>query len=277
MVKQSDIGTNANIRSHMPLRESLSAIFWTAFFVYASIFPAKAASTRHASLTGTVYCGSTSIPARFATIDALSVNGPEVRVTPARTGADGKFSIHSLAPGTYFISVSYPGYVDALHSMPQRVLIHILRSGSIPPSLHRIVVTPHSAQDVTIAAVKGAVLSGNLSFSDEAPAVGLPLEAIKTDPLDCATEGCLETATHPFVAERTTSNDKGNFRLPGLAPGTYLIKTIIPLKKAVTWYFGDARTPDRATEIQLTAGEDYSGIAFALPSHLGPRPSNFSP
>ncbi|HKR60943.1 MAG TPA: carboxypeptidase-like regulatory domain-containing protein [Pyrinomonadaceae bacterium] len=72
------------------------------------------------------------------------------------------------------------------------------------------------------------------------------------------------TNSSPFstaTAARTTTDDDGNYRLIGLAPGRF---TIIPIAKAYAISFTDAARGQPGRSINVSAGEEITKIDFTL-------------
>ena len=177
-----------------------------------------------------------------------------------RTGRDGRFSIDNVGPGEHRMVTSKPGYVVD----------------------ERTVVTDgvNDMMDVTLRMTAAGVIAGRIVDDEGRPVRGAPVEALAYGYADGRRQ--LLPQGNP-----ATTNDRGEFRLFWLDPGTYYIVADLPPRPqipaldplgyfprnpsegfATTYYPGTADI-DRAETVQVVSGEiDVHAISLAtLPSH----------
>ncbi|HXP11745.1 MAG TPA: carboxypeptidase-like regulatory domain-containing protein, partial [Acidobacteriaceae bacterium] len=211
----------------------------------------SASTTVGGTVTGHVICGDTQRPARFATVILFGV--PEQVTPPPKPGAkstavadykkamdslnmvetqtdlEGAFSVRGVLPGDYYVFSSMPGYI-----LPNFAVEQAYGGGSdlhypIPgiPTVH--VVSERSAQ-IDLTAERGAVIAGRVVWDDGSPAGRMMLTAVKAKgkkelPLEFAM-----LSITGGVEQIAFSDDRGHFRIVGLAPGDYLVKANVSTK-----------------------------------------------
>jgi hypothetical protein len=183
------------------------------------------------------------------------------RVPRATTGADGKFVIQ-VAPGTLRLTARAAGYVTqsgtAVRLNPQETL-----------------------KDVTIALTAEGILSGRVATTDGQPLVRIRVEASKKK----------FTATGPSLEARgvAETNDRGEYRIAGLAAGAYIISasgmnplmiayeafaasrnnTAAPLAPSPgaygPVYYPSADQSSRASTVEIQPGIEARNVDFVLP------------
>lgn len=197
------------------------------------------------TVTGHVICGDTQRPARFASVILFGV--PE-QVTPppkpggkstavadykkamdslnmveTQTDLEGAFSVRDVLPGDYYVFSSVPGYV-----LPDFAVRRAYEGGSdlrypIPgvPAVH--VVSERSSQ-VNLIAERGAAISGRVVWDDGSPAGRVMLTA---DNVKGKKELPVEFNLLSITGggeQVAFSDDRGHYRIVGLAPGDYFVK-----------------------------------------------------
>jgi len=194
------------------------------------------APTSSASVTGMVVFGDTQRPARFVQVDLQAIPSASASNNDrggrgfggfgggggfARTGLDGTFTISNVAPGDYWVLATAPGYVS------ERTLLQAgANAGATAADLMTQMPTVHvsasGSGSVTLTLVRGAALSGKLQWEDGSPATGVDVVA---DP--AVTAVALPSplnALRAYSTTRATTDDRGAFRLLGLASGDYVLE-----------------------------------------------------
>lgn len=172
--------------------------------------PAAATSGGSGILLGIVVTDAADPqPVRRATVH-LSGTG----TIPRLVGTDdlGRFMFDALPAGRYTIAVSKPGFVPAFH-------------GSTRPGVGPgvpVAVTPNDAVDVSIRLLPGSVITGSVTDVRGLAATGVTVAAIDTRPV---------AGTTP-VPVRAVTDDRGIYRIFGLAPGDYLVSALPQLTPA---------------------------------------------
>jgi hypothetical protein len=173
---------------------------------------------------------------------------------PLKTDSDGRFEATGVAPGSYFVDASAPGFVPA-------------ETGST--TLYR------PGDDIRIALVKGGVITGRVTDSIGNPVVGARVRAIGVREAENQSGAATATITHRFnrmkflpVRSDWRTDDRGIYRIYGLTAGTYQIAVGGPSlspemegsyeSDAATYH--PSSTADTATDVAVRPGDEITGI-----------------
>ncbi len=194
---------------------------------------------------------------------AIGAEREDAETYGAMTRPDGRFSIADLKPGIYVLIAQHNGYVQLPGKEPGGRTI-TLKPGEVVP-------------DVTVELTQHAVIIGHVldEFGDPVQYVQVSVES----------GGNSWRKSRPEVAR---TDDRGQFRIP-LPPGKYYVQALadplrhpammggvpeirtdgaVPPVYGATFY-PSAATSDKATPIELVAGQTVSGIDI----HLAPKRS----
>jgi len=193
-------------------------------------------------------------------IDAVTrapVAGATVKIgdSSVRTGRDGRFSLDKVASGEHRIVTSKPGYVTDEQTV--------------------VADEKNSVPDVTVRMTAAGVISGRIVDDEGRPVRGAPVEALAYG----YTNGHRQLVTRGNSA---TTNDRGEFRLFWLNPGTYYIVANVPTVAPVpagsplgyfprnptdafaTTYYPGTADIDLAEKVEVVSGEiDVHAIPLA--------------
>ena len=216
---------------------------------------ASRASQRSRTITGRVLDeGNQPIEdASIVTFPAGLVNSPQsattaAKIRPASTDEQGKFALENVAPGAYMIVADVPGYVLAPDINEDKPEQKYYRPGDT----------------VTLRMIKGGVITGTVTSSTGEPVIGVRVNPIRLR--DLKNRPAHQTAFD--IQREWKTDDRGVYRIYGLAPGAYIIATggrgIIPLLTSAydidaPTYFPSA-TRDTAAEVIVHSGEELTGI-----------------
>jgi protocatechuate 3,4-dioxygenase beta subunit len=125
--------------------------------------------------------------------------------TSRLTGTDdeGRFVFDRLPPGRFTLSASKAGFVETFHGST--------RPGRGPGS--PVAVADGASVDVVIRLARGAVITGRIADERGNPVPGIGVAAVDAR----------MSAGAPRAPARTITDDRGIYRLFGLAPGEYLV------------------------------------------------------
>jgi Carboxypeptidase regulatory-like domain len=253
------------MRSHRPA----ASLLWAMVAILAA-FSARAQDADTGSVAGHVYCADTQKPARFANVRLQPLDSQESRFGGrggggvATTGSDGSFRITGVSPGDYYVDVMMPGYIQPLRG-------RVLNQESLAPAerdritaqLTRVGVAANQSASVQVMIFRGATISGTVSFDDGAPASGVSMQALVLPSNATGTQTASSTQPPSFAGFAQT-DDRGQFRLTGLADGTYIVfaspRSIFPI------YYGNTIERSSAKKLDVHAGDEVSGTDIQIPA-----------
>jgi hypothetical protein len=159
------------------------------------------------------------------------------------TDQGGRYSFEELEPGPYRLTVQKTGYIP-------------LDPATVPTYW---VVAGQSLDVATVSLQKGGVVAGRILDSLGEPMIDINVRAVKPG------------AAIDLMGEASRTNDLGEFRVFGLAPGEYLvvasprpfgIDTLSRTMVSSTFYPGTS-DPSAAQVVTVNAGQTVAGIEFA--------------
>jgi Carboxypeptidase regulatory-like domain len=185
-----------------------------------------------ARISGIVKSAADDAPLARARVMATSPALPEPRV--AITGADGKYAITDLPAGTYTLTATRTGFVSSRYGQ-----------GRAMTGTPVAVTNGQQLAGIDLALVAGGVIAGRILDEDGAPFAGATVEALVR-----RAQGSTDTL---FSVATAHTDDRGEFRLYGLAPGAYYVSAADPA-------FTSVSTP---TGVQHYSATYYPGTTLA--------------
>lgn len=212
----------------------------------------------------------------------------------AITALDGSFRVPHMPPGDYFILVFASGYLSPLDgvmvsntkdSAQQRSVGALLQEKAPKVSIHA-----QETARVDVELQRGAIVTGRVVYSDGSPAVQLPVQLQKPEPVK--SEGKQEDLIDAgamlgemLLRPSPITDDQGYFRISGIPGGRYrlavtqkfeqsanfaedLIVQFNPGIKAndrLTIYSGNTLHQKDAKIYDLRPGETLDGVEIILP------------
>jgi protocatechuate 3,4-dioxygenase beta subunit len=212
----------------------------------------QAPSVATARISGAVKNAGDDAPLARARVMAVSPGLSEPRVT--LTGADGKYTIPDLPAGAYTITATRTGFAPYSYGQGRTVT-------GTPVS----VTGGQQLTGIDLPLVAGGVIAGRILDEDGAPFAGATVDALVN-----RTQGGNEAL---FSIATVQTDDRGEFRLFGLAPGAYYVSAADPAFASVstpkgvqhyspTYYPGTAQA-DQARPVTVGAGEPHR-VEFRL-------------
>jgi hypothetical protein len=186
--------------------------------------------------------------------------------TVAETDDVGRFSLPSIEPGTYTIEARRDGYIPAQWGR---------RGGIRMPRMFPL-LAGQEIKDLTFRLQPWGVIDGRVKFEDAEAAMGVPVQAYRKT----YSRGRL---TYLMTGAART-NDRGEYRIPGLAPGAYVVVAIYnrPLRPKredddpmsapdsemsyASTFFSSGHELTDAVPLTLRAGDEMRGIDIFLGS-----------
>jgi len=161
---------------------------------------------------------------------------------PATTDQDGRYSFEDLEPGPYRLTVVKAGYVP-------------LDPASVPTFW---VVAGQSLDMAPVSLRKGGVVAGRILDSFGVPMVDVNVRAVKPG------------AAIDLMGEASRTNDLGEFRVFGLAPGQYIVvasprpfgSDALSRTMVSSTFYPGTPDPSAAQTLTVNAGETVGGIEF---------------
>jgi len=167
---------------------------------------AQAQAPATALIMGTVVTGSGGQPADGV---RLTLSGAELRGTRSALSDDnGKFAFLALPPGTYTLRAAKTGYVSATFGQkaPGR------------PGTPIVLAEGQQLKDVSLEVPKGGVISGIIYDEKSRPAVSTTVRVMQWS---------MQSGERVLNSAGTsTTDDRGMYRVFGLAPGEYLVNAV---------------------------------------------------
>lgn len=209
--------------------------------------PAAAATREEtASLSGLIVANDEQATALRRAV--VMVSGSELRVPRgAITDDDGRFAIARLPAGRFTVTVSKPAYVTSVYgaSSPGRP--------GTPVSL-----SAGERREIRMTLSRGGVISGVLRDTGGRPVAGMTVSVSK------ASQVPVSALNNP---DAVTTDDRGSYRIFGLAPGAYIVSATPGLMGS------NMRKPtDDEVDATLRALQQRRSVAggIAAPTTTGP-------
>lgn len=225
------------------------------------------------TVTGHVTCSDTQKPARFATVLLFGVPAPTTGVSPrtgvmsppvpmtgakddaqamaslkagmaafnstsfvqTQTDEEGAFTATNVAPGDYYVFASVPGYVQPLNQVKAAI-----EAGADPqkplPGIPMVHVSAARESLASVSIDRGAAVSGKVVWEDGSPVTKANVTVVaakgeKPLPPQYSMVVMGSVGAGGLVA---ITDDLGQFRIAGLAPGEYYVKVLLQTKSQMS-------------------------------------------
>ena len=206
------------------------------------------------SIEGTVVDAVSGQPLRGAEVRLRGftpgATAPVAQSASAGTDANGRFVFEGLTAGRFRLMASHDGYLDDNRGTPGLLRGKML---TVAPGQH--------ANDIVIRLVPNGAIAGHITNEAGKPLRGVSVLAMKSSYPRGHRE--LHDVAH------AATDEAGEYRLPGLAPGKYYIRAKPPHslkaklgsdKAYVPLYYPAVSDQSRAMALVLRAGEELAGI-----------------
>lgn len=217
-----------------------------------------------ATIRGTVVENQTGRALSRASIELHPVPGTTAAGRVVRTDVYGGFQFAAVAPGAYVVKASKRGFMSIEYGQKR------WNSAGVP-----VVVTIDASPFLTLrlphyASVSGAVLDEN--------DVGLPDQGVVA----------YRATQPPQLAGRATTDDRGVYRISGLEPGQYLLRTsghTDDVAEYLATFSKQTLRVEEAVPVQAFLEEDSKGVdirpvsgkLFTLTGSAVPSPESAGP
>jgi hypothetical protein len=194
---------------------SMNLLAWLAIAAFTGAIPQRsgaplAAATGTATLSGRVViddAGAAPVRRAVVTINATDkIHGDTVVTDDA-----GRFAFREMPAGRYVLAAARPGFVT----------VRFGATGPQRPGTPIAVADGQQVTDVVLKMMRGAVVSGTIRMPSGEPAVTAQVVVHRI--VKIAGQRRLENEW-----ENATTDDRGAYRIFGLAPGEYLVQARVP-------------------------------------------------
>jgi hypothetical protein len=192
----------------------------------------NAALTEAASITGVVTRAVGAAP--LSGVGVVAENGAGNAISAATTNAAGEYTLSDLAPGTYQIEFSAPGYLTQFWN--DKASLSEADELALQPAEQR---TGIGAAMHTAGGLSGTVTT----YAGHVPLAGVAVLAERADGTQAGT---------------ATTDEDGNYTIPNLNPGSYRIE--FSASGFLTQFYDGAATSGQATEVSVAAEQTTAAI-----------------
>jgi hypothetical protein len=190
-------------------------------------------------------------PVASATVALRRMGSRSTSVT-AKPDADGSFRVEGVEPGTYDVYAYAPAYIA---------------DDDVGPT------TARPGDDVTVRLVRGGVITGRVTNADGEAVVMIPVRAKRIR------DGRGRPHPSPDFEGETATDDRGEYRLYGLAAGTYLVlaggKSDVAYNPSIYTFdaptYHPSATSDTALPVAVHHGQEVTGVDIRYRSLRGHR------
>jgi 5-hydroxyisourate hydrolase-like protein (transthyretin family) len=215
-------------------------------------------------ISGHVFRSDTGAPLNKTSVTLLGAQqtagfGQVEKTESVRTVQDGSYSFTDIGPGNYTLHFEKTGYVGQFYG----------QTGPLPVGSSIKVSPMQNLDNLDVHLNPAGVISGTIYDEDNEPLEGIQVSAIQ---LRYSKGGHQQEA--PVTGTRT--DDLGDFRLSGLTPGEYYVKTggltassviSVGARGGLNYgsrYYAGAPSIESAQRVQVTSGAEARGIQISL-------------
>jgi hypothetical protein len=236
------------------MRGRISIISWLllAFYFLTTLVVAQSPNSGKSanviqsfgSVSGYVSCGDTNAPARFARVELKAIadhaeprknnpiqagRGPAAAVvTASLTRLDGRFLFPGVRPGRYVVIVDLYGYLETGSPISKGELGAPSEANpEADPDLFPIVsVEAGRSSNIDVHLERGSAIGGIVRWDDGSPAVHIPIRVLRRERVGPNQSGKIGIGggQQPEEKKSDTTDDRGRFRIAGLASGNYIVE-----------------------------------------------------
>ena len=210
------------------------------------------------TIQGAVIKAGTGEPLHKASVDARPAGvrrgNEQAQGGSAETDEMGRFEIKGLAPGRYYLSAYRNGFVRQMYGQ---------RSPEGQGTM--LTLSPGEKLPVNFQMIPAAVITGHVYDEDGEPVVYAQVMAMHYSYVRGQRQLTANSAG--------TTNDLGEFRIFGLAPGQYFVQAMRrgnmfensrSQQGYMPIYYPGGTDPSRAAPINLRGGDEFPGVDISL-------------
>jgi hypothetical protein len=257
-------------------------------------------------VTDRVSCADTGQPARFASVQLVGEHpesspvldpatmgkNPDMEKVIAKamaavmkgnglstvTGLDGSFSLDKVPPGTYYVVAQFAGYQSPFSqfSAMERVKADEATLKAVEALAEKVVVQPGQSAHVEVRLERGSSISGTIRYDDGSPAPTV-MPVLMTLGKDGKWKDLGASGMVPIMTD-----DRGHYRIFGVAAGKYAIKATLPTTQTTTGlgasvsmhmslgdalivYSGGALHEKDIKPVEVGTGDEVDGVDVIFP------------
>lgn len=235
------------------------------------------------TVRGRAVYDDTNRPVRRARVTLLGITPGGGTEQKGMTNNSGEFEIKNVPAGTYFVMVDAAGImtplslVDVEEQIDEKAMLDEVRK-------HFDEVSVNGINNVTVKvrAKRGGAINGKVTYADGDPAINVRLNILRKKK-----DGSIArfmTNMNPASVLGIQTDDRGIYRLAGLAPGDYIISVsesvshgdtrdapdefmgmnMLGLESLVVTYYEGATKATSATPVRVEAGQEQNEINITL-------------
>jgi hypothetical protein len=238
------------------------------------------------SITGTVFCGDTNLPARLAEIYLVQVGpGSHGSAGHGSTDLEGRFTVNRVAVGNYFVVAVLPGYLNLLGTLNDTRLDAMTpeERAKVEAGIPSVTVSAKQPAEASIRLDRAAEIDGTVLYDDGSPATSV---MVHMRPKPETPESVIEEMGPGLYGDLASlarplyTDDRGRFRILGVAPGEYLVSATVsisfaedatsnpfmgPLSGGLVVYPGGVFRAAKAKSIKVGSGETSADADITIP------------
>jgi protocatechuate 3,4-dioxygenase beta subunit len=158
------------------------------------------------------------------------------------TDGSGAFRLVGVEPGTYTASADRTGWVEERPAGFQ-------------------VLPAQRVADVVLRLTPTGVIAGRVLDADGDPVSNVRVQAVQLT--------YARGRRSLFPAVMTSTNDRGEYRLFGLRPGTYFVRAVSGTLTEISAYYPSGTSFARATELELPPGGEFGPLDLRIAPEVG--------
>ena len=246
------------------MNSSIARVCFTLILILASSFALQAQTQPKSgkptgSISGRITIknkGAAGIP---VSLRRSEMSNPFEFMPGTVSDQDGNYRITNINPGSYEVTPGSIAYVVADSNN--------VRSRPVT------VVEGENVENINFSLVRGGVITGKIIDADGRPAIQQPVRLVRADPPDPRNPQLPVRTSGSFNSQVT--DDRGIYRLFGLAPGRYKVATGRPedgspnitMAGRATYkevFYPDVTDVAKAAVIEVSEGSEAANIDIAL-------------
>jgi hypothetical protein len=241
------------------------------------------------TLTGTVYCADTNLPARLAAIYLVQISESSFSTNSAAiSDLEGRFALNHVTEGEYYVVAVLPGYLNMMSSLAKSHLDALTADDrkKFLAQVPSVTISANQPAQLSLRLERGAEIDGTVMYDDGSPAIGLrmnfKLKAAQESngmlPQMMDSEGIFYSQMGPPMTD-----DRGHFRILGVPPGEYVVSAALPAESAehanenqavemieasigaIDVYLGGGLRASKAETVKVTAGGASKDADITIP------------